>query len=78
MSAMAVSVVPMPRWSTLACAAWKIDALASATAATTTSRLAAPAPRRSRRMSTASWLATSPARWPPIPSAMPSTIGSAT
>ena len=75
---MAVSVVPMPRWSALACAAEKIAAFASTTAATTTSRFDAPALSRSRMMSTASWLATSPARWPPMPSAMPSTIGSAT
>ena len=51
----------MPRWVTLLCAVWKMAALASSTAATTTSTLDAPALRRSRRMFEASALATSPA-----------------
>ena len=52
--------------------------LASAMAATTSSRAAPGALRRERSRSTARALATSPARWPPMPSATAKTRGSAT
>ncbi len=81
MTAMAVIVVPMPRWEGLAIAARKMSVFARAIERTNSvavgrvatgsseSPLAAIAARRSRMPSTAIWLATSPASWPPIPSA---------
>ncbi len=80
-TAMAVTVVPMPRWEGLAMAVRKMsvfaleivrtNSLAVGRVATGSSEspLAAIASSRCRMPSTAIWLATSPASCPPIPSA---------
>ena len=77
-STMPVTVVPIPCWSGLAFAARKIVARWRRRRRRRRRRGRRPARlSRSRRRSTASWAATSPARWPPMPSATMNTPSSA-